>query len=167
MRTSRVLAAALCISTVGLCAATAEAKDSLVAAVSIPNGQPVPVMAENGAGYTPGTYAVGTIILNYTYVGTALPAGPFVGKRPLHHRRACPVACRSRRLCWRARVAGSASIIHSTLVVRIDRFLFNEAVARAASEVFEPDGRYAGRVDAPRGVATHRATVIRSECRSR
>ena len=34
-------------------------------------------MAENGNGYTPGTYAVGTIILNYTYVGTSFPAGAF------------------------------------------------------------------------------------------
>jgi hypothetical protein len=58
-------------------AATVFAKDALQASVSIPPGQPVPVMTENGTGYTPGTYAVGVIHLDYTYVGTTFPAGPF------------------------------------------------------------------------------------------
>jgi hypothetical protein len=56
---------------------TAFAKDSLQAGVTIPAGQPVPVMTENGGGYTPGTYAVGTIHLNYVYVGTSFPQGSF------------------------------------------------------------------------------------------
>ncbi len=34
-------------------------------------------MTENGQGYTPGTYAVGTIHLDYTVVGTSFPAGAF------------------------------------------------------------------------------------------
>ena len=51
--------------------------DAIQAGVTIPTGQPVPVMAENGTGYTPGTYAVGTIHLNYTVVGMTFPAGPF------------------------------------------------------------------------------------------
>ncbi len=37
----------------------------------------MPVLTENGSGYTPGTYAIGTIQLNYTYVGTTFPSGPF------------------------------------------------------------------------------------------
>jgi hypothetical protein len=57
---------------------TAFAKDSLQASVSIPAGQPVPALVtENGTGYTQGTYAVGTIRLEYTYVGTTFPVGPF------------------------------------------------------------------------------------------
>src|SRR5688572_15569745 len=51
--------------------------DAVQAGVVIPNGQPQPVMTENGNGYTPGTYAVGTIHLNYTVVGTTFPTGNF------------------------------------------------------------------------------------------
>ena len=51
--------------------------DAVQAGVTIPAGQPVPVMTENGNGYTAGTYAVGTIHLNYTTVGTTFPAGTF------------------------------------------------------------------------------------------
>lgn len=51
--------------------------NSVQAGVTIPTGQPTPVMTENGSGYTPGTYAIGTIHLNYTTIGTAFPAGPF------------------------------------------------------------------------------------------
>ena len=58
-------------------AATVLAKDALQAGVSIPPGQPVPVVTENGGGYTPGTYANGVIHLDYTYVGTTFPVGPF------------------------------------------------------------------------------------------
>jgi hypothetical protein len=72
-----LLTAALCLGALGLNAATAQAKDALVSAASIPDGQPVPIMTANGSGYTPGTYAIGTIVLNYTYVGTSLPAGLF------------------------------------------------------------------------------------------
>jgi hypothetical protein len=58
-------------------AATAFAKDAVQAGVSIPAGQPVPVITENGSGYTPGTYAVGVIHLDYTYVGATFPVAPF------------------------------------------------------------------------------------------
>ena len=58
-------------------AATASASDAIQAGVSIPADQPVPVLTENGTGYTPGTYAVGVIHLDYTYVGTTFPSGPF------------------------------------------------------------------------------------------
>lgn len=51
--------------------------DAVQAGVTIPSGARVPVMAENGTGYTPGTYAIGTIHLNYVYVGTAFPEGLF------------------------------------------------------------------------------------------
>src|SRR5215203_4924858 len=77
MRTTVRLPTALCLASLVLGVSRADAKDALQAAVSIPTGQPVPLMAENGNGYTPGTYAVGTIILNYTYVGTSFPAGAF------------------------------------------------------------------------------------------
>jgi hypothetical protein len=58
-------------------AATAFAKDAIQTGVSIPAGQPVPVMTEQGTGYTPGTYAVGDIQLDYTYVGMTFPEGLF------------------------------------------------------------------------------------------
>jgi hypothetical protein len=49
--------------------------DAVQAGVTIPTGQPVPVITENGSGYTPGTYAMGTIQLNYTAVGMTFPTG--------------------------------------------------------------------------------------------
>ncbi len=57
------------------------AKDAIRAGVTIPAGQPVPVITENGTGYTPGTYALGTIILNYTVVAPVFPVGPFAAFR--------------------------------------------------------------------------------------
>jgi hypothetical protein len=51
-------------------AAVASANDNIVSSVSIPSGQPVPIIADNGS-------ASGTIRLNYTYVGTSFPCGPF------------------------------------------------------------------------------------------
>ena len=51
-------------------------KDAIRASVSIPAGEPVPVITENGHGYTPGNYAVGIIRLEYTYVGLTFPSGP-------------------------------------------------------------------------------------------
>lgn len=77
MKTSVQLTTALCLASLLLGAARADAKDAVQAGVSIPAGEATPLMAENGNGYTPGTYAVGTIILNYTYVGTSFPAGAF------------------------------------------------------------------------------------------
>ena len=52
--------------------------DAVRAGVTIPAGQQqVPLVTENGQGYTQGTYAVGTIRLDYTVVGTSFPAGAF------------------------------------------------------------------------------------------
>ena len=51
--------------------------DAVQANVTIPANQPTPVMTENGTGYTPGTYAVGTIHLNYTMVGMKFLPGSF------------------------------------------------------------------------------------------
>ena len=56
---------------------TAFAKDAIKASVTIPDDQPTPVMTEHGTGYTPGTYAVGDIHLDYVYLGTTFPEGPF------------------------------------------------------------------------------------------
>ena len=77
MKSSVQLTTAVCLASLLLSASRADAKDALQAAVSIPAGEATPLMAENGNGYTPGTYAVGSIILNYTYVGTSFPAGLF------------------------------------------------------------------------------------------
>ena len=61
----------------GLLAGNAFA-DAIQGGVTIPAGQQqVPLITENGQGYTPGTYAVGTIHLDYTVVGTSFPAGAF------------------------------------------------------------------------------------------
>jgi len=73
----KYVAGSLVMAGVLLGAGTAFAKDAVQASVSIPAGEPVPVMTENGTGYTPGTYAVGVIHLDYTYVGTTFPLGPF------------------------------------------------------------------------------------------
>jgi hypothetical protein len=53
----------------------ATAKDAIRAGVTIPEGEPIPIVTENGSGYTPGTYAIGTIILDYTVVAPAFPIG--------------------------------------------------------------------------------------------
>jgi hypothetical protein len=50
--------------------------DAVRVGVTIPAGQQqVPVLTENGQGYTQGSYALGTIHLDYTVVGTSFPAG--------------------------------------------------------------------------------------------
>jgi hypothetical protein len=77
MKTSVQLTTALCLASLLVGASQADAKDAVQAGVSIPAGEATPLMAENGNGYTPGTYAVGSIILNYTFVGTSFPAGLF------------------------------------------------------------------------------------------
>ena len=51
--------------------------DAVKAGVTIPAGPRVPVVTENGSGYTPGNYAEGTIHLNYKMVGMTFPTGPF------------------------------------------------------------------------------------------
>lgn len=78
MRSARKFTVAILVAASTLLgAATAFAKDAVHAGVSIPAGEPVPVMTENGTGYTPGTYAIGVIHLDYTFVGTTFPIGPF------------------------------------------------------------------------------------------
>lgn len=74
----RQLRAVVMLTIVCGVAATGSAfADAVQAGVTIPAGQPTPVMTENGTGYTPGSYAVGTIQLNYTTVGLTFPTGPF------------------------------------------------------------------------------------------
>jgi hypothetical protein len=76
VHTRRLTAAAALMSVLAF-TGTALAKDAVQAGVTIPAGEPIPVITENGSGYTPGTYATGTIQLNYVYVGTTFPQGPF------------------------------------------------------------------------------------------
>jgi hypothetical protein len=74
-RQLRVIGSVLVFS--GLLTGSAFA-DAIQAGVTIPAGQQqVPLMTENGHGYTPGSYAVGTIHLDYTVVATSFPAGAF------------------------------------------------------------------------------------------
>ena len=61
----------------GLMTAGTAFADAVQAGVTIPGNQPQPVMTENGTGYTPGSYGVGTIHLNYTVSGTTFPSGNF------------------------------------------------------------------------------------------
>lgn len=46
-------------------------------AVTIPAAQPVPIITENGNPYAQGSYAIGTLRLEYTVVAFTFPAGPF------------------------------------------------------------------------------------------
>ena len=73
----RHLLAGVTLALVILYGMPAAAKDALQAAVTIPQDQPQPIVLENGTGYTPGTFATGTIILNYVHVGPTFYAGPF------------------------------------------------------------------------------------------
>jgi hypothetical protein len=61
----------------GLVATGTAFADAVQAGVTIPSDQPVPVITENGYGYTSGTYAIGTVQLNYTTVATTFPTGTF------------------------------------------------------------------------------------------
>ncbi len=58
-------------------ASTAVAGDAIKASVEAPTTTPTPVVMVNGAGYTPGTYAIGTIRLVYTVIGYAFTTGEF------------------------------------------------------------------------------------------
>jgi hypothetical protein len=73
----RLFAIAALTAACGVVASGTALADAVQAGVTIPAGQPVPVITENGSGYTPGSYGVGTIHLNYTVVGTTFPTGPF------------------------------------------------------------------------------------------
>jgi len=58
-------------------ASLAHAGESVRAAVTIPAGQPEPLITANGNPYAQGSYAVGTLRLEYDYVGFVFQPGPF------------------------------------------------------------------------------------------
>ena len=58
-------------------ASLAHAGESVRAAVSIPAGQPEPLITANGNPYAQGSYAVGVLRLEYDYVGFVFQPGPF------------------------------------------------------------------------------------------
>lgn len=75
--TSRLLAIAVLTATCGAVTSGTAFADAVQAGVTIPADQRVPLITENGTGYTPGSYGVGTIHLNYTVVGNTFPTGTF------------------------------------------------------------------------------------------
>ena len=79
MRTATVARVVGALALAGFVSAPAavSAKDAIRGGVTIPAGEPVPIITENGSGYTPGTYAVGTIVLDYTIIAPAFPIGPY------------------------------------------------------------------------------------------
>jgi hypothetical protein len=79
MRTAAVGRVVAALALAGLVSApvAVSAKDAIRGSVTIPAGEPVPIITENGSGYTPGTYAIGTIILDYTIIAPAFPIGPY------------------------------------------------------------------------------------------
>ena len=75
---SRSLTVALSLSGFVFAAApAARAGDDVAVAVTIPAGELTPIVTANGNPYANGSYAVGTLRLEYTYVGTTFPAGLF------------------------------------------------------------------------------------------
>ena len=58
-------------------AASASAKDAVVAAIGSPMTPSNPIIIQNGTQYSQGTYAVGTIQLFYTVPAYQFPAGNF------------------------------------------------------------------------------------------
>ena len=58
-------------------AASAWAKDAVVASVTTPIAPPNPIIVQNGTQYSQGTYAIGTIQLFYTVQAYQFPAGNF------------------------------------------------------------------------------------------
>lgn len=72
--TPKILTLLLIVSAL---ASSALAGDAIKASVRIPAGEPTPLVAVNGSGYTPGTYAIGTIRLVYTVVASAFQTGDF------------------------------------------------------------------------------------------
>ncbi len=72
----RTAVVAVCAVLALVTARTAAAGDAVRASVT-PNTPPTPLVLQNGAGLTPGTYAVGTIQLFYTVQALQFPAGPF------------------------------------------------------------------------------------------
>jgi hypothetical protein len=68
-----VLAAASIVATPSISAAGEDVRP----AISIPAGELVPIITENGNPYAQGSYAIGTLRLEYTVVGYTFPSGPF------------------------------------------------------------------------------------------
>jgi len=77
MKTRNTLVAACAILALVATAGTAAAGDAVKASVTIPGGQPVPIIQQNGTGLTPGTYAIGTIQLFYRVQASQFPIGTF------------------------------------------------------------------------------------------
>jgi hypothetical protein len=79
MRTFRQLPSPLLFALVFFVASAsfARAGDDVRASVAIPAGQPEPIVTANGNPVAQGSYAVGTIRLEYTYVGFMFQPGPF------------------------------------------------------------------------------------------
>ena len=75
LRVLRVVTLALIASST--LSAAAFAGEDIRPAVTIPNGQAVPIITENGNPYAQGSYAIGTLRLEYTVVAFTFPAGPF------------------------------------------------------------------------------------------
>ncbi len=73
-KTSALCAILLLIVAAGTAAA---GNDAVQATVTIPAGQPTPILKLNGSGLTPGNYAIGTIQLYYTVQGFQFPTGLF------------------------------------------------------------------------------------------
>ncbi len=58
-------------------AVTASAADAVQSAITIPSGQPTPIITQNGTPYAQGTYAIGTIQLLYTVNALQFTTGQF------------------------------------------------------------------------------------------
>ena len=68
-----------CFLFIAVCAvaASAWAKDAVVAAITTPMTPSNPIIIQNGTQYSQGTYAIGTIQLFYTVPAYQFPAGNF------------------------------------------------------------------------------------------
>jgi len=78
MLNSRLLGfASLVLAGVVVAVPQATAGETVKAAVSIPAGQPEPLVTYNGNAVPPGAYSVGTLRLEYDYVGFNFPEGTF------------------------------------------------------------------------------------------
>src|SRR5436190_23395360 len=78
MRNSKLIGlASLVVAGVVVAVPQATAGETVKAAISIPAGQPDPVVTFNGNAVPPGAYAIGTLRLEYDYVGFNFPEGTF------------------------------------------------------------------------------------------
>jgi hypothetical protein len=67
----------ICALAALLASGTAHASDAVMGSVTIPAGQPEPIVVENGTTQSQGTYAIGTIQLLYTVEAMEFPVGDF------------------------------------------------------------------------------------------